>query len=90
MPELTREQIGSYNRDGFIAPINIYSPEEAAALRQELEDLEALHPEAVTGRNRNNVHYVTTLFDKIAHNPNIRSEERRVGKECRSRWSPYH
>src|SRR5258708_30841000 len=22
--------------------------------------------------------------------PWIRSEERRVGKECRSRWSPYH
>ena len=21
---------------------------------------------------------------------NLRSEERRVGKECRSRWSPYH
>ena len=21
---------------------------------------------------------------------NNRSEERRVGKECRSRWSPYH
>ena len=20
----------------------------------------------------------------------MRSEERRVGKECRSRWSPYH
>ena len=26
-----------------------------------------------------------------AHQPQfIRSEERRVGKECRSRWSPYH
>ena len=25
-------------------------------------------------------------FSKIAE----RSEERRVGKECRSRWSPYH
>ena len=25
-------------------------------------------------------------FEKIQH----RSEERRVGKECRSRWSPYH
>ena len=29
-----------------------------------------------------------------AMNPNqkkgIRSEERRVGKECRARWSPYH
>src|SRR5260221_11600273 len=23
-------------------------------------------------------------------NKQIRSEERRVGKECRSRWSPYH
>src|SRR3712207_8053804 len=22
--------------------------------------------------------------------PRVRSEERRVGKECRSRWSPYH
>ena len=22
--------------------------------------------------------------------PLVRSEERRVGKECRSRWSPYH
>ena len=22
--------------------------------------------------------------------PMVRSEERRVGKECRSRWSPYH
>src|ERR1051325_6363046 len=25
-----------------------------------------------------------------APNGNPRSEERRVGKECRSRWSPYH
>ena len=24
------------------------------------------------------------------YNLNVRSEERRVGKECRSRWSPYH
>ena len=24
------------------------------------------------------------------YGPIIRSEERRVGKECRSRWSPYH
>ena len=24
------------------------------------------------------------------NNEEIRSEERRVGKECRSRWSPYH
>src|SRR5258708_28121783 len=27
---------------------------------------------------------------KRGNNINTRSEERRVGKECRSRWSPYH
>src|SRR5256885_15838085 len=30
-----------------------------------------------------------TTIDKIKLYTN-RSEERRVGKECRSRWSPYH
>jgi len=35
------------------------------------------------------------LFDSNNRNPSNsktlpRSEERRVGKECRSRWSPYH
>ena len=30
----------------------------------------------------------TLLFSKL--NNIYRSEERRVGKECRSRWSPYH
>ena len=27
---------------------------------------------------------------RTAPAPVLRSEERRVGKECRSRWSPYH
>ena len=32
--------------------------------------------------------YVT---DELREAPEVlRSEERRVGKECRSRWSPYH
>ena len=26
----------------------------------------------------------------VGRKPSNRSEERRVGKECRSRWSPYH
>src|SRR2546429_4288868 len=30
------------------------------------------------------------LFFLFAASPFMRSEERRVGKECRSRWSPYH
>src|SRR3972149_1697286 len=37
------------------------------------------HPETALGGN-------LTLIFQVAR----RSEERRVGKECRSRWSPYH
>ena len=33
--------------------------------------------------------YAVTI-EKILTEINERSEERRVGKECRSRWSPYH
>src|SRR5256885_3477808 len=29
------------------------------------------------------------VSDRVTYSPR-RSEERRVGKECRSRWSPYH
>src|SRR5258708_13884427 len=32
------------------------------------------------------VHNIPKVRDLIT----MRSEERRVGKECRSRWSPYH
>src|ERR1044071_779429 len=30
------------------------------------------------------------LLYELVHESPYRSEERRVGKECRSRWSPYH
>ena len=33
---------------------------------------------------------VTIRIKKTNMNKRTRSEERRVGKECRSRWSPYH
>ena len=42
----------------------------------------------MTGKSTQNV----SAKDKIAQLAvaKVRSEERRVGKECRSRWSPYH
>ena len=30
------------------------------------------------------------IYDVFVNEDLLRSEERRVGKECRSRWSPYH
>src|SRR5574341_253514 len=38
---------------------------------------------------RHLIGFIRLLFYGTAVNPS-RSEERRVGKECRSRWSPYH
>ena len=35
-----------------------------------------------------NAELLTLVHDELARG--ARSEERRVGKECRSRWSPYH
>ena len=39
-------------------------------------------------RMKRNEDSLRDLWDNIKSNN--RSEERRVGKECRSRWSPYH
>src|SRR3712207_7436530 len=33
---------------------------------------------------------ITSIYDNEMEDRVPRSEERRVGKECRSRWSPYH
>ena len=49
--------------------------ENAKLLEAAVKDMEA-----ITGQKA-----VTTKAKNA-----IRSEERRVGKECRSRWSPYH
>ena len=34
--------------------------------------------------------YLVSVYGTKVVNADTRSEERRVGKECRSRWSPYH
>ena len=54
----------------------------------------SLEPEAVTRRAKEIVKqgYTATkwFFRNGPSDGKTRSEERRVGKECRSRWSPYH
>ena len=44
---------------------------------------------AVGQFNINNLEWTKSIL-LTAQEMNARSEERRVGKECRSRWSPYH
>ena len=56
-----------------------------------LEMLDEARPEAifVTTANDRHLEILKECAKRHIHY-STRSEERRVGKECRSRWSPYH
>ena len=41
-------------------------------------------------RNQSRISLDAAIYIKDGYAMLPRSEERRVGKECRSRWSPYH
>ena len=65
--------------------------EEAIALIERIKDQVVGAP--VKGRLIESLFIGPTNWDEMHIFMNIclqRSEERRVGKECRSRWSPYH
>ena len=54
--------------------------------RSKASNLDAIEPEpSVSISPKDIIKNNMKAGDKIK-----RSEERRVGKECRSRWSPYH
>ncbi len=36
------------------------------------------------------INFIYSILSNPEKKERYRSEERRVGKECRSRWSPYH
>ena len=43
----------------------------------------------IKNSSQRDIDKLKTIVEKI-NTWEARSEERRVGKECRSRWSPYH
>ena len=53
------------------------------------ETLKEVENRVKAGIFRNKSHFIE-LATKKQLEEGVRSEERRVGKECRSRWSPYH
>ncbi|QGX98203.1 phytanoyl-CoA dioxygenase family protein [Roseovarius faecimaris] len=72
MPKiLTDAQIDAYHRDGFLAPVDIFTEDEAAELRAELEVAEARWPEAFDGAARNNAHLNIMCLDRIVHEPRL-------------------
>ena len=71
MSFLSKEQVNQYNRDGYIAPINVLSQNEAEEIRKEIEYIEEKWPNDLQGLGRNYIHLISPVFDKISHNPNI-------------------
>ena len=53
-------------------------------------DASDFYANPVEKRSRSRMNIPFTLADPALDANSSRSEERRVGKECRSRWSPYH
>src|SRR5256886_4604575 len=56
----------------------------------EPEILDHRGPESLRLSDGEALQLVVVRAAEPAREPRHRSEERRVGKECRSRWSPYH
>ena len=50
----------------------------------------AMLPQLLKKAGVENYVWMRPMINENAEIPEGRSEERRVGKECRSRWSPYH
>ena len=58
---------------------------------QQIEDSINEHTRLIFAETIGNPCLDVTDIEKLAEIAHAhRSEERRVGKECRSRWSPYH
>src|SRR5690554_8146489 len=53
-----------------------------------LREIRALEARGVPVMDRLHVSHASPVI--LPYHVALRSEERRVGKECRSRWSPYH
>ena len=71
MTFLNSSQIKSYNDEGYFAPINVLSTDEAKEVRDEIEYLEKKWPNELEGLGRNYVHLISPVFDKICHNSKI-------------------
>jgi len=71
MSSLNEKQLKDYEDHGFVAPINVLTLEEAIKIKEEIEYIEKKWPDELIGLGRNNVHYISPIFDQVCHNSKI-------------------
>ena len=71
MSLLNEKQLKDYNDNGFISPIDVLSLQEAEEIKKEIEYIEKKWPNELVGLGRNNVHYISPIFDQVCHNSKI-------------------
>ena len=69
--KLTSEQIKQYTNEGYVAPIDVLSKEEAKEIRDEIEFIEKKWPEELEGLGRNYVHLISPILNKVCYKKNI-------------------
>ena len=71
MTKLTTEQLDYYKNKGYISPVYALTSTEAKEIRDEIEKIEKNWPKALEGINRNYVHLISPVFNKVCLNKNI-------------------
>ena len=71
MTDLTAEQLNHYKNKGYISPVSALSSSEAKEISDEIEKIEKEWPGALEGINRNYIHLISPIFNKVCLNKNI-------------------
>ncbi len=72
MPKfLSKQQVELYHEQGFLAPVDVMSEDEAGRYLQQLQAAEARYPDDLNAENRNNPHLSFAFLDELVHHPVI-------------------
>jgi non-haem Fe2+, alpha-ketoglutarate-dependent halogenase len=71
MKKLTAEQIGQYECDGFICPVDAFTAEQARAWRGKLEAFERAEGQTMTRGHNFKPHLLFPWVDEIVHAPEV-------------------
>ena len=71
MTYLNSNQLKQYNEEGYVAPLDVLTKEEALAAKNEIELIEKEIPNEIDKSGRYNVHLISPKLDAIVHNSKI-------------------